>query len=746
MSSSELSKDIVIINRYSSKFHSQQGGGGKTPGNFIVGYTSRLDATEQYIISDKVIDDRNFAFLQDIRNFVGDIRKTSSEVVDLSKRDGRSFGNLSLDYSDERLNNQAKKIQELYDDGHSVLKTVISFSDKYLKENDLIDENNKGNLFNSVDNMKMRKAFTEAMNKMNDVGDFTNPEWIASFQYDRNALHAHLVIADDVDLRSSKRKVPSARQNSDDGVGKHIEDRGKILEPEKKEFRKSFDEEINNMKSLETFHDLNKMNEISLQSHLNNNLLKKEHMKQLLSKAVMAPGVEKQAAIESYSNNLQEINGLDPRKNRNRSELIHQNIRDKFSNIKVANNKYVNKPNLISKYQERLNEHLTAATLSQEQLYNYDEKNNQHLVSDSAKVMRPFYKQQLLSNAALVDKYRFLLNNNSENKLFKTENSDNLTMLDKRETLIDYGKENGCFVQANESLINKTLNDSKLQKILDKKVEGKTISTTLEEISNGQNKDALNFQIQYILNYVGEKDKSYENLGDRIVIELLEHNTTDLNVENNEYYENVYFKKLNEDYINELSDYRYQQFLKGEITSDRLIDYEEVKERFEETRDINDIPNANKIENYALNDEAHFKTTKFLDINQIKNDLKPNEAILVDEKLVSDYIDDKELQLETAQSAQGYQLITEQSHTQIDSLIEDLNYEIYYGQLLATEKEFMLEDENESEEEFDLATENSDELIDENEVNKFNQQNAEMMREILMNYDEGYNEFEEIDI
>lgn len=168
------------ILRYTSKEEKTETLGLST---YITSYTPRLEATETLLENggDETIDD----------TFVSD--------MELERKDGVMFGNRGLSYSDETLKYAAKVSQKAANKGHVAVLPVISFTHEYLVEHGLVDKNmpkpNKdedGIYSGKVDQLKLRMAITDMMERFHREMGYSKPEWTATIQFDTGNVHAHI--------------------------------------------------------------------------------------------------------------------------------------------------------------------------------------------------------------------------------------------------------------------------------------------------------------------------------------------------------------------------------------------------------------------------------------------------------------------------------------------------------------------------------------------------------------------------
>jgi len=199
-------------------------------------YMARMDATEQL----KLKQDTD---LQDADAY-GSPLVLKHKFKRIDKLSGRAFGSKGLSLSQTDLQASSDTIQKAFDEGHSVQKIIVSFTEDYLRETGVLNpafkHKGRGSYKGHIDQLKLREAITRGVNGMLKAGGFVKPEWVGTIQLDTSHVHAHLALVDTEFARTRMR---------DDGA-----DRGKINEREKKMFRKGIHFGLEDMKELKSFH------------------------------------------------------------------------------------------------------------------------------------------------------------------------------------------------------------------------------------------------------------------------------------------------------------------------------------------------------------------------------------------------------------------------------------------------------------------------------------------------------------
>lgn len=284
-----LKQDIVIKNEYTNNARSQPGKGsrGASPGQYVMRYMAREDATEVLapVRLDSTVNDldvqreigvesalsdtpsyqsynsaefsrymarrdateqlktRNDPDLQDADAY-GSPLVLKHKFRRLDKQSGRAFGSKGISLSHDELVESSDEIQEAFDNGHSVQKIILSFTEEYLKETGVVDDEFKhkgrGSYKGKIDQLKLRQAITKGVNDMTKAGSYADPAWVGTIQLDTSHVHAHIALVD--------TEFSNVRMRSDGA------DRGKINEREKKMFRKGVHHSLEDMRDMHGFH------------------------------------------------------------------------------------------------------------------------------------------------------------------------------------------------------------------------------------------------------------------------------------------------------------------------------------------------------------------------------------------------------------------------------------------------------------------------------------------------------------
>ena len=196
-----LKESIVVRSEYTIKNASKKGGSrGGTPGNFVLQYMSREDATE--IVTPVTIDNEPFSDRYKARR---EITEKAASEYDLDrafyktqKRGGVAFNEheLSLSYKDLVLS--SKEIQDAFHNGKTVMKTIISFDEEYLRKYGIIPDDFKlryrGDYKGNIDQMKLRYAISCGMERASE--DYDDLHYVGTIQVDTEHIHCHLAMVD----------------------------------------------------------------------------------------------------------------------------------------------------------------------------------------------------------------------------------------------------------------------------------------------------------------------------------------------------------------------------------------------------------------------------------------------------------------------------------------------------------------------------------------------------------------------
>lgn len=227
-----LKQSIVVVNEYTVKSRtSGKASRGGTPGDYVTRYMARELATEPLApIRRQRTDDFILRYMA--RENATEAAVSKPEVKARMKRSqgagGVAFGYGQVSLSDEQLKAASSDIQDWFDKGHTVMKTVLSFDQEYLRRHKIIPEDfvcaRKGDYRGHLDQMKLRMAVMRGLERM-EKSFYDDLRYVGVIQVDTEHVHCHLAMVD-----AGKGVV------TEDGT-----QRGKIHAPAKSLLRRSMD-------------------------------------------------------------------------------------------------------------------------------------------------------------------------------------------------------------------------------------------------------------------------------------------------------------------------------------------------------------------------------------------------------------------------------------------------------------------------------------------------------------------------
>ncbi|MCI4659590.1 relaxase MobL [Cryobacterium zhongshanensis] len=204
-----LKQDVVVVNEFSvplpsSNKSGKQGTRGGTPGDYVTRYMARDMATESLA---PIRRQRTDAFI--LRYMAREEATESVEVHNrgqlkrrMSKAQGEggvAFGYGQVSLSHDQLHSASADIQRLFDEGHTVMKTVLSFDQEYLRKHKIIPEDfvceKRGDYRGHLDQMKLRLAVMHGLKRMNSAL-YDDLRYVGVIQVDTEHVHCHLAMVD----------------------------------------------------------------------------------------------------------------------------------------------------------------------------------------------------------------------------------------------------------------------------------------------------------------------------------------------------------------------------------------------------------------------------------------------------------------------------------------------------------------------------------------------------------------------
>lgn len=200
-----LKQDIVVVNEYSVPLPGGRGSRGGTPGDYVTRYMAREQATESLapirrLRTDDVI--LRYMARESAVERAGVTRLEAKTAMRQAQGDGGvAFGYGSVSLSDEQLKAASKDIQRHFESGKTVLKTVLSFDEEYLRRHRIVDQDfhcqAPGDVRGHIDQMKLRMAIMHGLERMSSgTSGFDDLRYVGVIQVDTEHVHCHLAMVD----------------------------------------------------------------------------------------------------------------------------------------------------------------------------------------------------------------------------------------------------------------------------------------------------------------------------------------------------------------------------------------------------------------------------------------------------------------------------------------------------------------------------------------------------------------------
>lgn len=234
-----LKQSIVVKNQFTVKSGDTGGRRGRTPGRYVLRYMARKGATEPITpIRKSSAEDfiQKYMARESATEPLRHPKLVEQKAEDVVRYGGVAFGYGQIALSDQELVEASRDIQRLFDDGKTVMKTVISFDEDYLRENGIIDPNfvfqKAGDYKGHIDQLKLRRAIMHGLDKMTAYDDL---RYVGVIQVDTGHVHCHLAMVDG-------------------GVGTlapNGEQKGKMTQRDMNRFRRGVDLELDKQKTIQ---------------------------------------------------------------------------------------------------------------------------------------------------------------------------------------------------------------------------------------------------------------------------------------------------------------------------------------------------------------------------------------------------------------------------------------------------------------------------------------------------------------
>jgi hypothetical protein len=197
-----LKQSIVIVSEFTVKNSPAKGGSrGGSPGNYVTNYMARNSATET-CTPVKLLDLDDYTLRYMARDGATELifnrDEVKPEIKEIEQYGGVAFGRHNgrddVSLSDEKLKELSADIQQNFDDGKTVIKTVLSFDEEYLRETGIISPDFKctrrGDYRGNIDQMKLRMSIMHGLNRMGS--DYDSLNYVGVIQVDTEHVHCHL--------------------------------------------------------------------------------------------------------------------------------------------------------------------------------------------------------------------------------------------------------------------------------------------------------------------------------------------------------------------------------------------------------------------------------------------------------------------------------------------------------------------------------------------------------------------------
>ena len=239
---SGLKRSIVVVNQFNVN-RGHGGTRGNTPGDYVKRYAARVDATEDlapvrmrsadaYAVRYMAREDATEAAIEADER----VPELKYRYRSAQKLGGRTFGPSNASLSHEELLRKSKEAQDAFDSGKTMLMTVISFEEEYLREVGILPDDfhckKRGDYRGNVDQMKLRLAINAGLVRMSR--GFDDLDWIGAIQVDTKQVHCHLLMWD--------RGVGRMRFDG--------EQQGKLTARDKTQLRRGIDMSLTSMKHI----------------------------------------------------------------------------------------------------------------------------------------------------------------------------------------------------------------------------------------------------------------------------------------------------------------------------------------------------------------------------------------------------------------------------------------------------------------------------------------------------------------
>lgn len=177
-----LKQSVVVVSEFTVKTASGKGTRGATPGDYVKRYMARKAACEPIDLY--------------VSGYMARDNATEQSVSGTSRKDNVAFSESSIALSHKQLNRKSKQIQNAFESGKTVIKTVLSFETEYLKEHGVLPPDfvmkGRGSARGHLDQQKLRMAIMKGINALG----FDSMCCVGVIQVDTAHVHCHLAMCD----------------------------------------------------------------------------------------------------------------------------------------------------------------------------------------------------------------------------------------------------------------------------------------------------------------------------------------------------------------------------------------------------------------------------------------------------------------------------------------------------------------------------------------------------------------------
>ncbi|MEO3931461.1 relaxase MobL [Micrococcaceae bacterium Sec7.4] len=200
---SNLKQSIIVVNEYSVKSRATgKGSRGDSPGAYVTRYMAREGAVETLApIRRHRTDDFILRYMarESATEKAVSRPDVKARIKNSQGAGGVAFGYGQVSLSDEQLKSASADVQHWFDQGHTVLKTVLSFDQEYLRKHNIIPEDfvclKKGDYRGHLDQMKLRMAVMRGLERM-EAAFYDDLRYVGVIQVDTEHVHCHLAMVD----------------------------------------------------------------------------------------------------------------------------------------------------------------------------------------------------------------------------------------------------------------------------------------------------------------------------------------------------------------------------------------------------------------------------------------------------------------------------------------------------------------------------------------------------------------------